>query len=111
MGIYQASLGQNSSDEIEKTYDYSYDNLNRLTAASYSQIVPNVNSALPSTDQFTTAYTYDRNGNIETLTRNGFMGITYWGRDVTGGENSGEVLNDKFISKGQLSRDCNNLFY
>ena len=31
---------KNSSDDIEKTYAYNYDNLNRLTAANYSQIAP-----------------------------------------------------------------------
>ena len=39
------------------------------------------------------------------LEEDGSVSTSYWGRDVTGGENSGEVLNDKFISKGQLSRD------
>lgn len=33
------------------------------------------------------------------------VSTSLWGRDVTGGENSGEVLNDKFVSEGQLSRD------
>lgn len=59
---------KSSSDDIEKTYDYNYDNLNRLTAANYSQVAPSLTT---SSDQYNTAYTYDRNGNIETLTRNG----------------------------------------
>ena len=62
---------KNSSDEIEKTYDYSYDNLNRLTTANYSQVAPDATSFTSSSDQYNTAYTYDQNGNITTLTRNG----------------------------------------
>ncbi len=62
---------KNNSDDIEKTYKYDYDNLNRLTAANYSQIDPAVTSLTSSSDQYNTAYTYDRNGNIKTLTRNG----------------------------------------
>ena len=78
---YNGNIGsitwKNSSDDIEKEYAYYYDNLNRLSAANYSQEDPIVSSILPTTDQFSTAYSYDRNGNIKTLTRNGFTGITY----------------------------------
>ncbi len=45
-----------------KTYDFTYDNLNRLTDA--------VNS------NYSTTYQYDLNGNIEFLTRNGKVGET-----------------------------------
>jgi len=82
--IYEATLGTpnhngnvssvtwtNSSDEVEKTYNYSYDNLNRLTGANYSQVSPNANSLTTTFNQYNTAYTYDGNGNIKTLTRNG----------------------------------------
>jgi RHS repeat-associated protein len=57
---------------VEKQYAYYYDNLNRLTSANYKEENPIVTSVLPTTDQYNTTYSYDRNGNIKTLTRNGF---------------------------------------
>jgi len=48
----------------------------------------------------------DPSGMIEE-DQDGLMSVStsLWGRDVTGGENSGEVLNEKFLSEGQLARD------
>lgn len=40
----------------------------------------------------------EENGLITTST-------SLWGRDATGGENTGEVLNSNFLSEGQLARD------
>jgi len=71
---------KNSSDDIEKTYKYNYDNLNRLTAANYAQVEPAVNELTSSSDQYNTAYTYDQNGNIKTLTRNGLMASGAFGQ-------------------------------
>ncbi len=45
-------------------YAYSYDNLSRLTNANYGED----NSA---TNRFTTSYSYDKHGNMKTLTRRG----------------------------------------
>jgi RHS repeat-associated protein len=45
-------------------YAYSYDNLSRLTNANYGED----NSA---TNRFTTSYSYDKQGNMKTLTRRG----------------------------------------
>ena len=44
----------------EKTYEYSYDDINRLTASEYSE-----------RNNYGTNYTYDFNGNILTLKRRG----------------------------------------
>jgi len=77
---YNGNIGSivwKNSGGVEKAYAYSYDNLNRLTVANYSQEDPVVSSAVPTTDQFSTTYTYDGNGNIKTLTRNGFTGSTF----------------------------------
>ena len=62
---------RNSTDVSKKTYTFSYDNLNRLTAAGYSQGNPESFTS----DQYSTAYSYDRNGNITTLTRNGLNSV------------------------------------
>ena len=45
-------------------YAYSYDNLSRLTNANYGED----NNA---TNRFTTSYSYDKHGNMKTLTRRG----------------------------------------
>jgi len=59
---------------IEQTnqlkYAFSYDALNRLTEAVYSEYEPVSNSTVNS-GNYTTAYSYSLNGNIETLGRQG----------------------------------------
>ena len=64
-------IWKHQSDDIERGYYFEYDNLNRLKTANYTQVNPDVTSALPTTDQFSTTYAYDQNGNINNLTRNG----------------------------------------
>src|SRR5690606_24610496 len=48
-------------------YGYSYDDLNRITAAYYQ--VPG--TVVPRADTYSTSYSYDSNGNLLTLQRNG----------------------------------------
>lgn len=55
-----------NSDGVERKYNYSYDNLNRLLNANYSK--PG-NPLTP--DNYSEALTYDENGNILTLVRYG----------------------------------------
>ena len=43
--------------------------------------------------------TEDENGMIQTST-------SLWGRDASGGENTGNVLSSNFVSQGQLARDA-----
>ncbi len=50
--------------KADKSYDFTYDNINRLTAATY---------AGAEGENYSTSYSYDFNGNIETLTRQGFL--------------------------------------
>ena len=61
------------SDNSVKFYDYTYDNLNRLTAATYYESEP----FFRSEDHLSTSYSYDLNGNIKSLSRNGFNGSNY----------------------------------
>ena len=44
-----------------------------MTGANYAQVAPSTNSLTVSSDQYNTAYTFDRNGNIKSLTRNGLL--------------------------------------
>jgi RHS repeat-associated protein len=67
-----------TSDSKLRGYDFSYDNLSRLTAANYLE------GGLAS-DKFSTAYTYDMQGNILNLKRRGNKGTSTYGQvdDVT----------------------------
>jgi hypothetical protein len=48
-------------------YGYSYDNLNRLTRAVYEK----TGNTMPVTHMYDESMTYDVNGNIQSLQRNG----------------------------------------
>ena len=53
------------SGEVQRQYDFSYDGLSRLTSAKYSD-------ASGGTDHYSTAYEYDLNSNVTSLTRRGY---------------------------------------
>ncbi|OCA73709.1 hypothetical protein BBI00_04835 [Chryseobacterium arthrosphaerae] len=57
-----------SSDGILKRYSYVYDPLNRLKDAIYSE----PGTTVPYNNKYNEHVTYDLNGNIKTLKRNGF---------------------------------------
>ena len=63
---------QAPEDTLSCGYDFAYDNLSRLTAGSYLQ-----DNA--RTDRFSTSYSYDKNGNITSLKRNGRTGNDAYG--------------------------------
>ena len=66
-GNISETFWKTSSDNNLRKYDYGYDNLNRLLKANYSKEGSNTfNSYLEQ-------LTYDKNGNIQTLQRNGDM--------------------------------------
>ncbi len=58
---------KNSSSGVQKGYGYTYDQLHRLTAAKYGQ----GSSFTTNVDRYNENMTYDRNGNILTLSRKG----------------------------------------
>jgi len=64
---YNGNIGsmswQSAHFATPKQYHFSYDNANRLLTATYADA-----------GKYTTHYTYDKNGNIETLTRMGELG-------------------------------------
>ena len=76
-GKYSGSISQidwrSAQDNILRRYNYQYDSLNRLSAATYSE----PNSSIPQNNFYNEAYSYDLNGNITTLSRNskGFNGF------------------------------------
>ncbi|WP_292010594.1 DUF6443 domain-containing protein [Chryseobacterium sp.] len=59
---------KNASEDVLKRYVYSYDNLNRLKDAVYTE----PNSTTPFNNNFNENVTYDLNGNIKSLKRNAF---------------------------------------
>ena len=59
----------NASTQRERSFTYEYDKLNRLTSSNYAAKEINGNGWTEELDGYNTAYTYDLNGNIQTLQR------------------------------------------
>ena len=72
VGLFNGNISETfwrtANDNVLRSYGYQYDNLNRLYNAMYEK---------PETAGVTNAYneslTYDKNGNILTLNRNGHL--------------------------------------
>ena len=65
-GNIAATYWKSSSDNVLRKYNYNYDELNRLLEANY--LKPQ-NASTP--DNYLEKLSYDKNGNIQTLLRNG----------------------------------------
>lgn len=67
--------GGNIAPTIQRTYLYDYDRLDRLTSAQYVESEPRSDITYQTTNSpdYSAAYTYDLNGNITSLRRNGLM--------------------------------------
>ena len=63
----------NMAPTIQRTYRYDYDRLDRLTSAQYVESEPRSDFTYQTTNtpDYSTAYTYDLNGNITSLQRKG----------------------------------------
>ncbi len=66
-GNIAETFWRSSSDNIKRKYGYGYDYQNRLLDAYYQ--LPN--TAVPRSDSYSAHYSYDRNGNLLSLERNG----------------------------------------
>jgi RHS repeat-associated protein len=66
-GNISETFWKTSSDNNLRKYDYTYDHLNRLLRADYSK------EGSTSFNSYLEHLTYDKNGNIQTLQRNGGM--------------------------------------
>ena len=99
--------GGNIAPTIQRTYLYDYDRLDRLTSAQYVESEPRSDFTYQTTNtpNYSTAYTYDLNGNITSLRRNGLesreLADTYelW--------TFGEVDNVAMIYDGNQLRQVN----
>ena len=67
-GNISEAYWRTDSDNVKRKYNYKYVNLNRLLEANYSK--PGASNLL---DNYLEKLTYDKNGNILTLIRNGGM--------------------------------------
>ncbi|WMW76928.1 DUF6443 domain-containing protein [Flavobacterium sp. 20NA77.7] len=65
-GNITETLWKTSADNVKRKYAYSYDDLNRLLNADYSK--PGLTS---TPNNYAESMSYDKNGNIQTLTRYG----------------------------------------
>ncbi|WP_306352603.1 DUF6443 domain-containing protein [Flavobacterium sp. '19STA2R22 D10 B1'] len=69
--LYNGNIAEtywrSSSDNITRKYGYQYDNLNRLLQSTYQK----PNDAIPINNSYNESITYDKNGNILSLLRNG----------------------------------------
>ncbi|OJJ17212.1 hypothetical protein BKI52_31380 [marine bacterium AO1-C] len=66
-------IWQSSLDGVQRQYDYTYDGLNRLTSADYSDNDTKAYGQNERPDFDVSNLTYDLNGNIKTLTRKGLL--------------------------------------
>ena len=75
------------ADDRNRGYNFSYDNLSRLTGADYLE--GNVAS-----DKFNTSYSYDKHGNMLSLSRHGNVGTSTYGivDDLTLGYNGNQLV-------------------
>ena len=71
-GNISAMSWKMSNETPTRGYKFSYDNLSRLIAANYLE-----NGS--TNDHFNTAYTYDKQGNMTSLSRRGNTGTTTYG--------------------------------
>ena len=58
-----------SEPELQRNFLYNYDDLDRLTCATYGE----GQAGFTNRDRYTTQYSYDLNGNMTTLKRNGLL--------------------------------------
>ncbi len=61
------------NDNATLGYAFAYDNLSRLTKAAY------LGNGAVYTNGYETTYSYDKMGNMKTLTRNGLKAVSSWG--------------------------------
>ncbi len=105
-GLYNGNISAmdwNTGDNASKTrgYGFNYDNLSRLTSANYYE-----NGK--KSDNYSTLYSYDLMGNIETLTRNGLLDDKSYGKmdDLTYEYNGNQVTKITDKVRGPYYKDA-----
>ncbi len=72
-GNISGMVWKTKGDGIARKYDYTYDNLGQLTGAGYLQNTTSATWDKTYIDYSVSGISYDLNGNIKTLTHNGFI--------------------------------------
>ncbi len=72
-GNIEGTVWKTAGSGVNRKYDYAYDNVNRLTAASFTQYNGSGFDLSAGIDFTTNGLTYDANGNILTMRQYGFM--------------------------------------
>jgi RHS repeat-associated protein len=131
--LYNGNIAETSwsSSPVVRAYGYKYDNLNRLLFATYQKL-----GTTPQHIQVTKMYnenlTYDKNGNIKTLNRNGdndaqvgerpidnlsydyaansnkLLGVIDYSNNTSGFKDDNKIGDDySYDANGNLTRDKN----
>ena len=78
LGLYNGNISEvfwrSSNDDIKRKYGFAYDELNRLLKATYYK----PDAAVALTKSYDEQMTYDKNGNITHLNRNGGQDLPYY---------------------------------
>ncbi len=72
-GNIEGTVWKSAGSGVNRKYDFSYDNLNRLTAANFNQYNGSGFDKSAKIDFSVSNLGYDANGNILTMTQRGFM--------------------------------------
>ncbi|MEM0544055.1 RHS repeat-associated core domain-containing protein [Flavobacterium sp. j3] len=99
--LYNGNIAETTwltnTDNVLRRYGYSYDNLNRLKKAVYQK----PNTSVPVPQSYNESISYDKNGNIVTLQRNG---------DLDSGNTVIEIDNLAYIYNGNISNQLMKVF-
>jgi len=71
-GNIAGTVWKSAGDGVSRKYDFSYDNLNRLTAAVFTQYNGSTFAASPTIDFGVPKISYDANGNILSMSQRGY---------------------------------------
>ena len=110
-GFYNGNIGKidwrSTTDGINRSYTFDYDNLNRLLSADYVHDNPNQTDE----DYSVSNISYDHNGNIQTLKRNGLLTLTPNSEDPTRSFKTYGIIDDLSYSyeRGTNQRKSNQL--
>ncbi|MEL7006391.1 MAG: hypothetical protein AAFN93_27235, partial [Bacteroidota bacterium] len=91
-GNISGMLWENPTSCTKKGYAYQYDGLNRLTQATYGEKATTQSNWSQHAGRYNASYTYDLNGNILSLSREGKITNGYGSMDVLTYTYSGNQL-------------------
>jgi RHS repeat-associated protein len=94
-GNIEGTVWKSAGSNVNRKYDFSYDPVNRLTAASFNQYNGSSFDQSAGIGFSVSNLTYDANGNIRTMTQQGF---------TVGGSNPIDVLTYTYLNNNVSNR-------